>query len=104
MNFLDLGFILTEEYKYFFVNLGRGGTVRGWGEEDCPNHRGEVGPGHMFIVRGGFESPMIWSRSASLPSLQNNWKRLVFLNVMYNTKNLSIQDRAVHMKEEKKGG
>jgi hypothetical protein len=27
---------------------------------------------------------------------------LVFLNVVYSTKNLSIQDRAVHMKEEKK--
>ena len=30
-------------------------------------------------------------------------RRLVFLNVVYSTKNLSIQDRAVHMKEEKKG-
>jgi len=26
-------------------------------------------------------------------------RRLVFLNVVYSTKNLSIQDRAVHMKE-----
>ena len=30
-------------------------------------------------------------------------KRLVFLNVVYSTKNLSIQDRAVHMKEENQG-
>lgn len=29
-------------------------------------------------------------------------RRLVFLNVVYSTKNLSIQDRAVHMKEENK--
>lgn len=29
-------------------------------------------------------------------------RRLVFLNVVYSTKNLSIQDRAVHMKEYKK--
>jgi hypothetical protein len=28
---------------------------------------------------------------------------MVFLNVVYSTKNLSIQDRAVHMKEEKNG-
>lgn len=27
-------------------------------------------------------------------------RRLVFLNVVYSTKNLSIQDRAVHMKEK----
>jgi hypothetical protein len=30
-------------------------------------------------------------------------RRLVFLNVLYCMKNLLIQDRAVHMGEEKKG-
>jgi hypothetical protein len=74
MNFLGLGFILIEEYKFFFKNSGRGGARRGravWGRGGvgCPDHRGGAGLGHMFIGRGGFGSPMIRSRSAPLPSL-----------------------------------
>ena len=44
-------------------------AVRGLGGVGCPNHRGRAGPGHMFIVRGGFWSPMIRSQSVPLPSL-----------------------------------
>jgi hypothetical protein len=44
-----------------------------------------------------------WRTSLSRYKNGTVHRRLVFLNVMYSTKNLSIQDRAVHMKEEKKG-
>jgi hypothetical protein len=59
---------------------GRGGAIRGRGEVGYTNHRGKAGPGHMFIVRGGFESPMIRSRSAPLPSLISIVRLLVLVN------------------------
>ena len=74
---------------YVFVNLslpyfgvcefgsslfsGRGGTMRGGAVQEgggisCPDHRGEAGSS-IDGTCAGFGSPMIKSRSASLPSL-----------------------------------
>jgi hypothetical protein len=68
VEFLRFGFILIEEYKFFFF-LIRGGAVQGRRGVGCLDHRGGAGSGHMFVGQSGFGSPMIRSRSASLPSL-----------------------------------
>ena len=59
VEFLRFGFHLIEEYNYFFLNSGLGEARRERGRVGCPHHRGGVGPGHMFIVRGRFGSPTI---------------------------------------------
>ena len=79
---------------------GTGNSAKIWTHEGPGTHnpiRVRVYP--VIALRTAVRS-IIRSTSLSRYPKGTVHRRLVFLNVVYSTKNHSIQDRAVHMKEE----